>query len=136
MGQVTAALIWIEERVLIAQRGRGKRFACQWEFPGGKVRPGESPEECLRREIKEELNLEIRVDRHCCTVNHRYPDFDIELIAFWCSIMAGDLRLMEHEQVRWISLAEASQYDFVEADLKVIAALTSSPGEGARDRQD
>jgi 8-oxo-dGTP diphosphatase len=136
MGQVTAALISIDERVLIAQRGRGKRFACQWEFPGGKVRPGESPEECLRREIKEELNLEIRVDRHCCTVRHRYPDFDIELITFWCSIMAGELRLAEHEQVRWITLAEASQYDFVEADIKVINALTPPRGEETRDCMD
>jgi 8-oxo-dGTP diphosphatase len=129
MGQVTAALIQHDGRILIAQRGRGKRFGCQWEFPGGKVRPDESPESCLRREIKEELNLEIRVDRHCCTVHHRYPDFDIELITFWCSVMGGELRLMEHEQVCWITLAEASQYDFVEADLKVVAALVPAPGE-------
>lgn len=134
MGQVTAALIRHDERILIAQRGRGKRFACQWEFPGGKVRPDESPEDCLRREIKEELNLEIHVDRHCCTVHHRYPEFDIELITFWCSVMAGELRLMEHEQVRWITLAEASQYDFVEADLKVIAALVPAPGGDKRER--
>jgi 8-oxo-dGTP pyrophosphatase MutT (NUDIX family) len=98
------------------------------------VRPDESPEDCLRREIKEELNLEIRVDRHCCTVHHRYPEFDIELITFWCSIMAGELRLTEHEQVRWITLAEASQYDFVEADLKVIAALVPAPGGGKPER--
>jgi 8-oxo-dGTP diphosphatase len=129
MGRVTAALIQHDERILIAQRGRGKRFACQWEFPGGKVRHDESPEDCLRREIKEELNLEIRVDQYCCTVRHRYPDFDIELITFWCSIMAGELRLAEHEQVRWITLAEMGQYDFVEADLKVIAALVPAPGK-------
>jgi 8-oxo-dGTP diphosphatase len=129
MGRVTAALIQHDERILIAQRGRDKRFARQWEFPGGKVRPDESPEDCLRREIKEELNLEIRVDQYCCTIHHRYPDFDIELITFWCSIMAGELRLAEHEQVRWITLPEASQYDFVEADLKVIAAIVPSPGE-------
>ena len=134
MGQVTAALIRHDERILIAQRGRDKRFASQWEFPGGKVRADESPEDCLRREIKEELNLEIHVDRHCCTVHHRYPEFDIELITFWCSIMAGELRLTEHEQVRWITLAEASQYDFVEADLKVIAALVPAPGGGKPER--
>jgi len=135
MGQVTAALIRHDERILIAQRGRGKRFGCQWEFPGGKVRADESPEACLRREIREELNLEIRVDRHCCTVHHRYSDFDIELITFWCSVMGGELRLMEHEQVRWITLAEANQYDFVEADLKVIAALAPPLGEGKPDRK-
>jgi len=135
MGQVTAALIRHDERILIAQRGKGKRFGCQWEFPGGKVRPDESPESCLRREIKEELNLEIRVDRHCCTVHHRYPDFDIELITFWCSVMGGELRLTEHEQVRWITLAEASHYDFVEADLKVIAALAPPLGGGKPDRK-
>lgn len=135
MSQVTAALIRNDERILIAQRGRGKRFGRQWEFPGGKVRFDESPEECLRREIKEELNLEIRVDEHCCTVHHRYPEFDIELITFWCSIVAGELRLTEHEQVRWITLAEAGQYDFVEADLKVLAALARSLGKGNSGRR-
>jgi 8-oxo-dGTP diphosphatase len=123
MGQVTGALIRNGREILIAQRGRDKRFGRQWEFPGGKVRPNESPEECLRREIKEELNLEVRVEQHVCTIHHRYPDFDIELVAFWCSIVGGEVQLAEHEQIRWITLAEAGQYDFVEADLKVIAVL-------------
>lgn len=129
MGQVTAALIRNGQEILIAQRGRDQRFGRQWEFPGGKVRPNESPEECLRREIREELNLEVRVDQHACTIHHRYPDFDIELVVFWCSIVGGEVRLAEHEQIRWITLAEASRYDFVEADLKVIAVLAGrGPG--------
>jgi 8-oxo-dGTP diphosphatase len=129
MRQVTAALIRNGREILIAQRGRDKRFGRQWEFPGGKVRPNESPEECLQREIKEELNLEVRVEQHVCTIHHSYPDFDIDLVAFWCSIVGGEVRLAEHEQIRWITLAEASQYDFVEADLKVIAFLA---GHGPR----
>jgi 8-oxo-dGTP diphosphatase len=129
MGQVTAALIRNGQEILIAQRGRDQRFGRQWEFPGGKVRPNESPEECLRREIREELNLEVRVDQYVCTIHHRYPDFDIELVVFWCSIVSGEVRLAEHEQIRWITLAEASRYDFVEADLKVVAVLA---GRGPR----
>ena len=123
MGLVTAALIRDEDRILIAQRGRGKRFGWKWEFPGGKVRVNETPEDCLQREIKEELNLEIQVGKHFHTTHHRYPDFDIELIAFWCSIIGGKLKLEEHEQVRWVTVQEMNDYSFVEADLNLIAAL-------------
>ena len=123
MGLVTAALIRDEDRILIAQRGRGKRFGWKWEFPGGKVRANETPEDCLQREIKEELNLEIQVEKHFHTTHHRYPDFDIELIAFWCSIIGGELKLEEHEQVRWVTVQEMNDYSFVEADLNLIAAL-------------
>ena len=126
MGIVTAALIKDEHKILIAQRGRTKRFGRQWEFPGGKAKSGETPEACLRREIREELNLEIQVEEHFCTVHHRYPDFHIELMAFWCSIVGGSLQLEEHEQVRWVTVPEMEQYNFVEADLNVISALVSN----------
>ena len=123
MGLVTAALIKDEDKILIAQRGRRKRFGWKWEFPGGKVRPDETPEDCLRREIKEELNLEIRVEKHFCTTHHQYPDFNIELIAFWCSILGGKMKLVDHEQVLWVTVPEMNEYTFVEADLNVISAL-------------
>jgi 8-oxo-dGTP diphosphatase len=123
MGLVTAALIRDEDKILIAQRGRRKRFGWKWEFPGGKVRPDETPEDCLRREIKEELNLEIRVEKHFCTTHHQYPDFNIELIAFWCSIVGGKMKLADHEQVLWVTVPEMNEYTFVEADLNVISAL-------------
>ena len=123
MGLVTAALIRDEDRILIAQRGRSKRFGWKWEFPGGKVRVNETPEDCLQREIKEELNLEIQVEKHFHTTYHRYPDFDIELISFWCSIVGGKLKLEEHEQVRWVTVQEMNHYSFVEADLNLITAL-------------
>ena len=126
MGLVTAALIRDDQRILIAQRGRTQRFGWQWEFPGGKLRGGESPEACLRREIKEELNLDIQVEEHFCTVHHRYPDFYIELMAFWCSIVGGSLELKEHEQVRWVTVPEMYRYDFVAADLDVIATLAAA----------
>ncbi len=123
MGLVTAALIREEDKILIAQRGRSKRFGWKWEFPGGKVRADETPEDCLRREIKEELNLEIQVEKHFCTTHHQYPDFYIELIAFWCSIVGGKMKLVDHEQVLWVTVSEMNQYTFVEADLNVISAL-------------
>jgi len=123
MGLVTAALIREEDKILIAQRGRSKRFGWKWEFPGGKVRADETPEDCLRREIKEELNLEIQVEKHFCTTHYQYPDFNIELIAFWCSIVGGKMKLVDHEQVLWVTVSEMNQYTFVEADLNVISAL-------------
>lgn len=123
MGMVTAALIREEDRILIAQRGRSKRFGWKWEFPGGKVRKDETPEDCLRREIKEELNLEIEVENHFCTTHHQYPDLHIELVAFWCSIVGGKLKLADHEEVRWVTVEEMNQYIFVEADLNLITAL-------------
>jgi 8-oxo-dGTP diphosphatase len=126
VGLVTAALIRDQQKILIAQRGRTKRFGSQWEFPGGKLHGGETPEACLRREIKEELNLDIEVENHFCTVSHKYPDFQIELMAFWCSIVGGSLKLNEHEEVRWVKVEEMGQYDFVEADLSVIDALTKN----------
>ena len=125
MSLVTAALIRDDEKILIAQRGRSQKFGRQWEFPGGKLNKGETPEACLRREIREELNLEIQVDEHFCTVHHHYPDFKIKLMAFWCSIVGGTLELEEHEQVRWVTVPEMKQYSFVEADLNVIAVLAS-----------
>jgi 8-oxo-dGTP diphosphatase len=130
MSRVTAALITDEQRMLIAQRGSDKLFGWKWEFPGGKLQEEETPEACLRREIKEELNLEIQVNGHFCTVHHQYSDFRIELMAYWCSIEGGTLNLTEHEQVRWVKVAELSRYDFVEADLKVIAALERYFTEG------
>lgn len=132
MAWVTAAIIRKDDTILIAQRGRNKRFGWQWEFPGGKVRRGEAPEDCLRREIKEELNLKIHVDKHFCTVNHQYSDFCIELMAFWCSITGGSLKLEEHEEVRWVTISDLDQYRFVAADLAVIEALAdSSLAEGS-----
>ena len=126
MGLVTAALIAEEQRILIAQRDRSKRFGRQWEFPGGKVMQGETPEACLRREIEEELNLKVRVDEHFCTVHYEYPDFSIELMAFWCTIVGGSLELEEHEQVQWVTVPEMKKYDFVEADLNIIVALSNT----------
>jgi len=126
MTLVTAALIRKDDTILIAQRGRGKRFGLKWEFPGGKVRKGEAPEDCLRREIREELNLKIRVEKYFCTVNHQYSDFDIELMAFWCSIAGGILNLEEHEQVRWVTVPEMKHFSFVAADMGIIEALADS----------
>lgn len=125
MARVAAALIKNEQKFLIARRDWNSRFGGRWEFPGGKVRLAETPEACLRREIKEELNLGVRVGEHFCTVEYYYPDFYIELLVFWCTIEEGELQLKEHEEVRWVTVAEMADYDFVEADLQVIAALSS-----------
>jgi len=122
--RVVAALIEKDQRILIARRGRDKRFAWQWEFPGGKIRPDEQPEHCLQREIMEELNLQVRITGHFQTVSYCYEDFSVELLVYWCSIEAGTLHLNEHEEIKWVTVAEMQDYDFVAADLQVIESLS------------
>ena len=94
MAVVTAALIRDDRKILIAKRGGGKKFGKQWEFPGGKLNRGETPEACLRREIREELNLEIQVDEHFCTVHHQYPEFKIELMG-WVEVASDQVSLIQ-----------------------------------------
>ncbi len=120
---VTAALICSRDRILIAQRPHGKTFGLKWEFPGGKVEPYEAPEDCLIREIKEELDVEIEVVKPFVTINHRYPQFRISLMTFWCKIKKGTIRLLEHNDCRWVKAEELTSFDFVEADTALIRKI-------------
>jgi len=121
--KVTAALICADGRIFIAQRPPGKKFALQWEFPGGKVEPNEGLRASLAREIREELGWEVRVGDLFHQLRHRYTDFSIELYAYWCTIIQGDLCLREHVRFHWASIAELSQFDFTSADLEVVRCL-------------
>ncbi len=120
---VTAALICLDNKILITQRPPGKLFPLKWEFPGGKIEPSESPEDCLAREIREELDIDIEVVKPFITVNHSYPQFTISLMTFWCKIKRGKIRLLEHHDSRWVRVEELFSYDFVDADAILIRKI-------------
>ncbi|WP_316846484.1 (deoxy)nucleoside triphosphate pyrophosphohydrolase [Pedobacter psychrodurus] len=123
MLEVTCAIIFKDNRVLIAQRSTNMKLPLKWEFPGGKVEPGESKVACLAREIKEELNLEISVDKGLTNVMHHYPEFSLHLYPFICTYKGGELNAVEHAQVKWEKIANLMAYDWAAADVPVVKKL-------------
>lgn len=124
---VTAALISSQGRLFVAQRPPWKKFGLLWEFPGGKVEPGEGLEQSLVREIKEELCLDICVRGLFKKISQQGPDFAIDLHAYWCTICGGTLVLSEHIAFKWASLSELKGIDFTQADRLLIQFLESLP---------
>jgi 8-oxo-dGTP diphosphatase len=121
--QVTAALIFSNGRIFIAQRPPNKKFGLHWEFPGGKVQAGESLQACLCREIREELNWEIQVGELFRHVQHEHDDLVIDLFAFWSRIISGHLELREHVACNWVRIPELRHFDFTKADRQLIVSL-------------
>ena len=121
--EVVAAIIHdSEERIFATQRGYGD-YKDGWEFPGGKMEPGETPEEALKREIWEELETKIVVERLVQTVVWEYPKFHLTMHCFWCSIESGSLTLKEHEAARWLSREQLESVDWLPADKEVVKHL-------------
>ena len=122
---VVCALIIRDDRVLIAQRPAGKHLALKWEFPGGKVEPGEEPAAALVREIREELGCDIEIVEELPSARHRYERGEIELIPFVCKLagQSSEPHPHEHVAVEWVRAAELSGYDLAEADLPVVRLL-------------
>lgn len=116
---VVAAVIKADGRIFATQRGYGD-FKGGWEFPGGKIETGETPEEALRREIYEELDTEIAVGDLIDIVEYDYPDFHLSMKCYWCGIVSGDLVLKEHEAARWLTKDELEEVEWLPADKKLI----------------
>ena len=121
--EVTCAIILDGEMVLVTQRNDNMPHPLKWEFPGGKLKPGETPEGCIIREIREELGVEISVRQLLPSVKHTYSNHTIKLIPFVCWIRQGDITLLEHRLYRWVHRSELVQIDWLEADVEVVALL-------------
>lgn len=119
---VACAIIELDGLVLAAQRSAAMSLPLKWEFPGGKIRSGESPAACLHRELEEELGIEVSVQEALSAATHRYPTFTVTLHPFRCAIESGTLALHEHEAVLWLQPEELLSLDWAAADLPVIAA--------------
>ena len=120
--RVVAAVIRKDNRIFATQRGYGE-FKDGWEFPGGKIEEGETPEQALAREIKEELDTEIEVGKLIDTIEYDYPKFHLSMDCFWCEIMQGGLELKEHEAARWLSKEELYSVDWLPADVGVVEKI-------------
>lgn len=120
--RVVAAVIIDDGKVFATQRGYGD-FKGGWEFPGGKIDEGETPEEALIREIKEELDTEVDVLELLDTVEYDYPNFHLSMDCFICKIKAGDLVLKEHEAAAWLTKEELDSVDWLPADITLIDKL-------------
>ena len=116
---VVAALIRDGKRVFATARGYGN-YKGWWEFPGGKVEPGESPEDALTREIREELDSEISVDEYIRTIEHDYPEFHLSMRCYWCSLISGDLVLKEAEDAKWLDVDSIDSVKWLPADITLI----------------
>lgn len=120
--KVVAAVIFQDGKVFATQRGYGT-FKDRWEFPGGKIEAGESPEEALRREISEELETEIEVGELIDTIEYDYPDFHLSMKCYACRIISGDLHLVEHEAARWLNADQLDSVDWLPADITLIPKI-------------
>ena len=124
--RVVAAVIKAEKNgkpiIFATQRGYGD-FKDGWEFPGGKIQEGETPQEALKREIMEELDTEIEVGELVDTIEYDYPEFHLSMDCFWCSIVKGDLVLKEHEAARWLTKDSLDDVDWLPADKDLIEKI-------------
>ena len=122
--EVVAAIIRKEDKIFATQRGYGE-WKDWWEFPGGKMEVGETPEVALVREIREELSAEINVDEFLCTVKYDYPQFHLTMHCYICSLMTDSLHLNEHEAAKWLTKDELNSVKWLPADLEVVERITA-----------
>ena len=119
---VVAAIIIKDQKIFATQRGYGE-FKNGWEFPGGKIESGESPEYALEREIREELDAKIRVGELFDTIEYDYPNFHLSMKCFLCSLISDQLTLREHEAAKWLTKENLSSVEWLPADITIIDKL-------------
>ena len=120
--EVVAGVIKDGDRIFATQRGYGDQKG-GWEFPGGKMEPGETPEQALVRELKEELAVEVCVGEKICTVEYDYPKFHLTMHCFWATIVSGEIKLLEHEDARWLDRENLNSVNWLPADIEVVNHL-------------
>ncbi|WP_009630501.1 8-oxo-dGTP diphosphatase MutT [Synechocystis sp. PCC 7509] len=121
---IGVGVIWNDRgQILIDRRRQTGVFGGFWEFPGGKIEPGETVEECIKREIWEELGILIAVGQHLITIEHTYSHFHVTLIVHHCQHLDGTPQPLECEEIRWVTLEEIDKFSFPEANFQIIAAL-------------
>ena len=120
--EVVAAIIHQNGRILATQRGYGE-WKGMWEFPGGKMEAGETEKEAIVREIREELNVGILVERKVCAVEYDYPQFHLVMHCYMCSVAEGTLELKEHQSARWLAETEWESVEWLPADVEVVKRL-------------
>lgn len=123
MVEVVAALIWRGDSFLICQRPKNKARALLWEFVGGKVESGETGEQALVRECREELSIELEVGEVFFEVTHEYPDITVHLTLYNAHISQGEPQMLEHNDIKWITIAQIDDYDFCPADVEILKKL-------------
>ena len=132
MTEVVAALIWDKDRFMICQRPEAKSCALLWEFVGGKVEAGETKEQALIRECREELNITLSVGDVFTEVVHEYPDITVHLTLFNAEISEGVPKLLEHNDLKWITPSEIPKYNFCPADKDILKKLIEVSNEKRR----
>ena len=120
--EVVAAILHRDGAYFATQRGYGE-FEGMWEFPGGKIETGECAESALKREIQEELGVDITIDKFLCTINYNYPSFYLTMHCYLCGIETGEIELREHKSVRWLTVELLDSVEWLPADKEVIDKL-------------
>ncbi|SET11073.1 8-oxo-dGTP diphosphatase [Natronincola peptidivorans] len=124
MIEVAAAIIVDQEgRILIAKRKEGQKRGGLWEFPGGKIEVGETPEKCLKRELKEEMNIDIKVNEYFGENIYAYEDITIKLLAYYAEILKGSIQLKDHDTYKWVKSKSLGNYAFAAADVQFVKEL-------------
>ena len=120
--EVVAGVIKDGDRIFATQRGYGDQKG-GWEFPGGKMEPGETPEQALVRELKEELAIDVNVGEKICTVEYDYPKFHLTMHCFGATIVSGEIKLLEHEDAKWLDRGNLNSVNWLPADIEVVNHL-------------
>ncbi|MBN3946481.1 MAG: 8-oxo-dGTP diphosphatase MutT [Nostoc sp. NMS7] len=130
---IGVAVIWNDQKQILIDRRRPEgMMGGLWEFPGGKIEPGETISECIQREISEELGIVIEVGEHLITIDHTYTDLRVTLTVHHCRHVTGVPQPLESDEIRWVTLEELEQFTFPKANIQIIAALKGSGEWGVR----